>query len=272
VAHEAKGTGPWWNAARTIWYPIKWLSGPSHFIGMEHVPATGPAIVVANHISYIDPIYTGVFFDRAQRMPRFLAKDGVFRIPVVGFLASKLEQIPVYRGGSEAVDSLREADKALEHGHIVLIYPEGTITRDPDYWPMRGRTGAARLALDHDVPVIPVVHWNTQLIYDHYHGKKYRPFPRKRVIVQAGAPIDLSAYRELPRNGELLRQVTEHIMRGIRDVLAAVRGEEPPEEFFDPARAGRRAVKDAAEGAPSDPATEPAPSDPVTEAPQKDAG
>jgi 1-acyl-sn-glycerol-3-phosphate acyltransferase len=234
VAHEAKGSGPWWNAARTVWYPVKWLSGPHLFVGMEHIPATGPALVVANHISYIDPIYTGVFFDKAGRVPRFLAKDGVFRIPIVGMLASKLGQIPVYRGGTDAVESLREADRALEEGHVVAIYPEGTITRDPDYWPMRARTGAARLALDHDVPVIPAVHWNTQLIYDHYHGKKYRPFPRKRVVVQAGAPVDLSAFRDRPRNGELLRQVTDHIMVAIRDVLSEVRGEPAPEAFFQP--------------------------------------
>lgn len=230
MANEA--SGGWWMGARSIWYPVKWLSGPHLFLGMEHVPVEGPALVVANHISYIDPIYTGIFFDKAKRIPRFLAKDGVFRIPVVGMLATKLGQIPVYRGGSDAVDSLREADKALQRGHIVLIYPEGTITRDPDFWPMRAHTGAARLALDHDVPIIPVAHWNTQLIYDHYNGKKYRPFPRKRVTVQAGAPVDVSAFREGPRTHDTLRRLTDHLMGAVRDVLAEVRGEPAPAQFY----------------------------------------
>jgi len=233
VAHEAKGNH-WWKAARGVWYPVKWISGPHLFLGLDHIPAEGPALVVANHISYIDPIYTGVFFDKAGRVPRFLAKDAVFRIPVVGKLATELGQIPVYRGSSDAVDSLRAADKALEDGHVVAIYPEGTITRDPDFWPMRARTGAARLAIDHDVPIIPMVHWNTQLIYDHYHGKKYRPFPRRRVIVQAGGPIDMSQFRGREKSGDVLRQVTDHLMSAVRDVLADVRGEPAPTEFYQP--------------------------------------
>jgi 1-acyl-sn-glycerol-3-phosphate acyltransferase len=242
VQQETRGV--WWNMARAIWYPVKWLSGPHVFLGQEHIPAEGPALVVANHISYLDPIYTGVFFDKIRRIPRFLAKDEVFRLPVVGKLARELGQIPVYRGSIDAVDSLDAAHRALENGHIVVVYPEGTITRDPDFWPMRARTGAARLALDHDVAVIPVAHWNTQLIYDHYNGKKYRPFPRKRVIVQAGGPIDLSAFRDREKTGELLRRVTDHMMSAVREVLVTVRGEPAPVEFYQPQRVDLR-EKDA---------------------------
>jgi 1-acyl-sn-glycerol-3-phosphate acyltransferase len=224
--------GPWWNTARVVWYPVKWLSGPHEFVGLQNIPASGPAMVVANHISYLDPIYTGVFFDKAHRVPRFLAKDTVFKMPLVGKLARELGQIPVYRGSKEAIASLHAADAALQRGHVVVIYPEGTITRDPDFWPMRAHTGAARLVLDNDVPVIPMAHWNTHLIYDHYHGKKFRPFPRKRVVVRAGGPIDLSEFRGMPRGGELLRAVTDQLMRSVRDLLAQVRGEPAPAEFF----------------------------------------
>lgn len=230
MAREASGF--WWYSARVVWYPTKWLAGPHLFVGLEHVPVEGPALVVANHISYLDPIYTGVFFDKAGRIPRFLAKDAVFRMPVVGPLASRLGQIPVYRNSTDAVDSLRAADEALQAGHIVLIYPEGTITRDPDFWPMRAHTGAARLAMDNDVPVIPVAHWGTQRIYDHYNGKKFRPFPRTRVIVQAGPPVDMSAYRGVRKNGDVLRQATDHLMGAVRDVLADVRGVAAPQEFY----------------------------------------
>lgn len=236
MVHETRGV--WWNVARCVWYPVKWVSGPHVFVGLDRIPDQGPALVVANHISYVDPIYTGVFFDKTRRIPRFLAKDTVFRMPVVGKLATELGQIPVRRGSTDAVDSLREADRALANGHVVAIYPEGTITRDPNFWPMRARTGAARLALDHDVPIIPLVHWNTQLIYDHYNGKKFRPLPRKRVIVQAGDPIDLAQFRGRDKTGELLRQATDHLMGAVRDLLAQVRGEPAPAEFFPPRQRG----------------------------------
>ena len=230
--------GVWLPAARALLYPAMWVSGPRLFLGLEHIPDEGPAIVVANHISYIDPLYDAIFMDRAGRIPRFMAKDAVFGMPVIGKLANELDQIPVHRGSAEAVDSLRAASDSIAAGNVVVIYPEGTVTRDPEFWPMRARTGAARLALDHAldgrVPVIPVARWNTQLIYDHYNGKKYRPFPRKRVVVSAGGPIDLSAFRGRQRSGELLREISDLLMTSVRDVLADVRGEPAPAEFYQP--------------------------------------
>jgi len=237
VAQRSRGV--WWNTARGLFYPAMWVSGRHLFLGLENLPADGPALVVANHISYIDPVYTATFVDSVRRLPHFLAKDAVFRMPVIGKLASELGQIPVYRGSAEAVDSLAAAGKALDDGHVVVIYPEGTITRDPQFWPMRARTGAARLALDHDVPVIPVAHWNTQLVYDHYNGKRYRPFPRKRVVVSAGDPVDLSALRSQQRSGDVLREVTDHLMSAVRDVLADVRSEPAPAGFYQPQRKDR---------------------------------
>lgn len=232
VARE-KG-GPWLGAAVAIFYPTQWLSGRRLFVGQGHIPETGPALIAANHISYLDPVHTAVFVHNAGRIPRFMAKSSVMDLPVIGRLAKRMEQIPVYRGAGDAKESLRAALQALDEGKIVIIYPEGTITRDPDFWPMRARTGVARLALECDVPVVPVVHWNTHLVYDHYHGKKFRPLPRKTIITQAGAPVDLSAFRGRPIDGPLMRKVTDHIMGGVRDVLSAVRGEPAPEQFFQP--------------------------------------
>jgi 1-acyl-sn-glycerol-3-phosphate acyltransferase len=249
---RSKGRGPWWNAARGIFYPVMWASSPHQFFGVEHVPTEGPALIVANHISYIDPIYTGVFVDTAGRLPRFLAKDSVFRLPVIGKLATTLGQIPVYRGRTNAVDSLHLAGRALDDGHIVVIYPEGTITRDPGFWPMRAHTGAARLVLNHDVPVIPLAHWNTHLIYDHYHGKKYRPFPRKCVTVSAGEPIDTSAFRGQERSSEVLRKLADHLMGAVRDVLAGVRGESSPAAFDQPPQSNSPAQQPPPQGGGSE--------------------
>lgn len=228
--------GLWLGAAMAIWYPAQWISGRRQFVGLEHIPATGPALIAANHISYLDPIYTGVFVHQAGRVPRFMGKHTIWDIPVLGRIASGLEQIPVYRGAGDARSSLRDAIKALDEGKTVIIYPEGTITRDPRCWPMRARTGVARLAMECDVPVIPLVHWNTQLVYDHYGGKKFRPLPRRTIITRAGPPVDLTALRERTADGALTREITDRVMVAVRDLLADVRGEPAPDGFFQPQR------------------------------------
>jgi len=208
-----------------VFYPLTRLLGRRRFEGLEHIPEVGPALVACNHISYLDPIYTGVFLHRRGRIPRFLAKQDLWRVPVVGRVMAGAGQIPVHRGGTEASESLRYAEQALAEGKAVLIYPEGTVTRDPDHWPMVGHTGIARLVLHNDVPVVPVVHWGTQRIYDHY-GRRFRPLPRTDVIVRAGPPIDLSHFRRRPVDGPLLREVTDRVMDQLRDLLARVRQEQ----------------------------------------------
>lgn len=221
----------WTAACVGVFYPVTALLGRRRLDGLEHVPTSGPAILVCNHISYIDPLYTSVFVHRRGRLPRFLAKSTLWSVPVVRRTLVGMRQIPVYRESREAGLSLRAAAQAIDEDALVLIYPEGTITRDPDGWPMQGRTGVARLALDHDVPVIPVVHWGTHRIYDHY-GKRFRPLPRTEVVVRAGPPVDVSAYREKPVEPGMLRDLTDHLMGAVRDLLAEVRDETPPKEFF----------------------------------------
>jgi 1-acyl-sn-glycerol-3-phosphate acyltransferase len=127
--------------------------------GMEHIPPTGPAILVANHMSHADPFVLGHYVYDAGRWPRYLAKASVFRLPLVGRLLYAVEQIPVERGTIDAVKALDAAVDALKAGKAVLIYPEGTTTKEPDLWPMRGKTGAARLWLATGAPMIPVVMW-----------------------------------------------------------------------------------------------------------------
>lgn len=125
------------------------------WLGEEHIPATGPAIVVANHISNIDPILIGEFLIWNGRWPRFLGKASLWKVPVLGWMLAKADQIPVYRDSERAAESLVHAKEALEAGKLVTIYPEGTITGDPDGWPMTGRRGAAHLALVTGAPLIP---------------------------------------------------------------------------------------------------------------------
>jgi 1-acyl-sn-glycerol-3-phosphate acyltransferase len=137
----------------------------------------------------------------------------------------------VYRDSADAQQSLRAGTEALRNGKVVIIYPDGTITRDPDGWPMQPRTGVARLALSVDVPVVPAVHWGTREVLDKYH-RRFRPLPRKPITVRCGEPVDLSAYRGRPIDAPLLREVADLIMDRVRALLAEVRGEPAPEEFF----------------------------------------
>lgn len=208
----------------------------SRWGGQEHVPQRGGLIIAANHLSMSDPLTIAHFLYVAGRWPTFMAKEGVFRIPVVGKVATLLGQIPVHRGRAEAGESLREAEKALtEDEAAVIVYPEGTCTRDPDLWPMVAKTGVARLALTTGVPVVPVAHWGEQHILP-YGTKKLRLLPRKRVDILAGPPVELSKYEGLPQTSATLRAATADIMRAITELQGQIRGAQPPEEPYDPRR------------------------------------
>lgn len=223
--------GFWVGFAAVFFYPLAWLVGRGRFEGREHVPDRGGALVVANHVSYLDPVFTALQVHRAGRVPRFLAKATLWKVPVLGTVLRGTGQIPVYRESADAQASLRAGTAALAAGKVVVIYPEGTITRDPAGWPMQSRTGAARLALSSEVPVVPAVHWGTREVYDHYN-RRFRPLPRTTITVRTGPPVDLSAYRGRPIDAALLREVTDLLMSTVRDLLAEVRGESAPAEFY----------------------------------------
>jgi len=223
--------GFWLGLAVVVIYPLISLLFKRRWRGREHVPATGGVIVATNHVSYVDPLIFARFVWDSGRIPRFLAKDSLFKIFFVRSVLKGADQIPVSRGTADAQQSLQHAVDALDRGECVCIYPEGTVTRDPDFWPMVGRTGVARLALSADVPVVPVAQWGAQHAVDVYN-KRFRLLPRKTVHCVAGPPIDLSAYRGRPLTADLLREVTDVIMRGIRDQLAGIRGETPPADFW----------------------------------------
>ena len=202
--------------------------------GQERLPTNGGVIVVANHISNADPLALGQFLAYSGRWPRFLAKSSLFGVPGLGRLLRRVGQIPVERGSSRSVDALVAAREALEEGRAVVVYPEGTITRDPDLWPMRGKTGAVRIALENDVPIIPMAHWGTQRIMARY-AKKLRLFPPSRVDVIVGDPVDLSAYRGKPLDQKTLLAATDLLMRRITELLEELRGEQAPATRWDPA-------------------------------------
>ncbi|WP_159941888.1 MULTISPECIES: 1-acyl-sn-glycerol-3-phosphate acyltransferase [unclassified Nocardiopsis] len=231
---------------------VLWLITKPEWRGTENVPARGGVIIAANHLSVADPLTVAHFlYIGARRWPTFTMKDAVMRIPVVSAVARSTGQIPVKRGSTDAVKALREAELALTRdGASVIFYPEGTCTRDPNLWPMTGKTGVARLALTTGVPVVPVAHWGEHRLLP-YGSKKPSLFPRKRIQFLAGPPVDLSRFRDQPLTGTVLKEATEAIMADITALQADIRGEEPPAIAYDPrgARKDRQAVEEGPAGA-----------------------
>jgi 1-acyl-sn-glycerol-3-phosphate acyltransferase len=214
------------------------------FRGTENVPVAGGVILAANHISLVDPPIVGRFtVDGVGRAPYFLAKSELFKIPLVGRVLRGAGQIPVYRHSANAALALRDAAAAIREGKLVVVYPEGTTTRDPDYWPMVGKTGVARLALETGAPVIPLAHFGSQLILPNAGRKRPKLFPRSRVTFLAGPPVDLAAYTGLAPTPDVLRAMTDAIMVDVRTLLGVVRGETPPSTFYVPPRPPKAAVE-----------------------------
>jgi 1-acyl-sn-glycerol-3-phosphate acyltransferase len=235
-------------------HPLLRLLVKHRWQGKENIPKTGGIILAPNHLSYADWPTIALFSDSyAHRYPVFMIKSPVFEVKVIGPLLYKFGQLPVYRGRGDAGLVLRQAEQALRQGACVIVYPEGTATRDPDLWPMVGKTGAARLALTTGAPVIPIAHWGAQEILP-YGTKKPHLFPRKTVRMAAGPPVDLSAYQGQRLGASTLRAATADIMADITGLLAKIRLQTPPAVPWDPDAGGRTALSGTGDGSAPVPA------------------
>ncbi len=190
--------------------------------GLDAIPKRGPAIVGFNHIAFLDPFAAAYAVDLAGRRPRFLAKAELFEDPRVKWILKGCGQIPVRRGTAEAPMALDHALKALERGEVIVIFPEGTITRDPDLNPMEAKTGMARLALASGVPVTPCALWGTANIWPKDFEKRWWP-PKQDIMVRVGHPMemmgDASSSEDWQRCGE---QVMVEIARLVASLRPAV--------------------------------------------------
>lgn len=200
----------------------------------EKIPRTGGVIFVANHISDIDPISFGQYLAYAGRWPRFLGKASLFRVPVIGKIITACGQIPVERNSRDAGQALERAIAAVNEGKSITIYPEGTVTRDPDLWPMVGKTGAARIALATGCPVVPVGQWGAHEIMPYTKAPFPRFFPRKTVVLKAGDPVPLDDLRAQPVSPAVLREATTRILDAITALVADIREEPAPASRFQP--------------------------------------
>ncbi|GAA3376125.1 lysophospholipid acyltransferase family protein [Streptomyces sannanensis] len=243
--------GFWYRLAAVIAKPPLVVLFKRDWRGMEHIPVEGGFITAVNHNSYLDPLSYAHYQYNTGRMPRFLAKVALFNDGFVGKVMRGTGQIPVYRETTDAMDAFRAAVAAIERGECVAFYPEGTLTRDPDMWPMSAKTGAARVALTTRCPVIPVAQWGANLAMPPYaKEKKFRFFPRKTLQVLAGPPVDLSLFYDKEPTPEVLKEATETIMAAITGLLEELRGEPAPAEPWDPRKARlEQRRKAAGEGA-----------------------
>jgi 1-acyl-sn-glycerol-3-phosphate acyltransferase len=245
VAGPKQRLGFWYRLVAHTLRPILMATTRRVWGGTQHLPGVGVGVVVApNHISYTDPLTLAHFLWDNGRAPRYLAKEGLFRIPVLGKIIAACGQIPVYRASRDATRAYRDAVAAVRAGECVGIYPEGTITKDPDLWPMNGKTGAARVALETGCPVIPIAQWGPQEILAPY-SKRLRLLPPKTVRVVAGPPVDLADLRARPVTPEVLRTASDRIVEAITAQLAQLRGELPPATRFDPALSDRATDSEA---------------------------
>src|SRR5215813_14177007 len=197
--------------------------------GREHIPRDGGVIIAPNHLSYADWAAVALFTYEAGRYPFFLIKSSAFDVRLLGPFLRACGQLPVHRDQADAalvVKELKDAEASLRAGGCLIVYPEGTASRDPDLWPMVGKTGVARLALTTGAPVIPVAHWGTQVILP-YGSKKPKLFPRKTVRTVAGPPVDLSKWGGARLSGTVLREATVAIMADVTSLVARLRNEEP---------------------------------------------
>lgn len=205
-----------------------------HIEGLDQIPKKGPAIIAANHISYLDPLAIGNAVVKAGRRPRFLAKSELMNDRKVGWILRGCGQIEVQRGTSNALLALEHAYEALAAGETVCIFPEGTVTTDRHLRPMQSKSGASRLALRAAAPVIPCGVWGTPNVWPKNHRSNWS-FGQE-LALRFGRPV---TYTGDPEDREERAQTGADITDRIAGLVASLQPLIP-----DRRRPRRRASKD----------------------------
>ncbi|WP_232677892.1 1-acyl-sn-glycerol-3-phosphate acyltransferase [Nocardioides sp. R-C-SC26] len=221
-----------WYVGPAIIKPLLLATTKQRWVDGEKLPAVGGFVVAMNHLSHVDPLTAAHLLYDHGRLPRYLAKAGLFSNKVLGYFLRAAGQIPVERATSNAAGAYVAAVQAVRDGNCVVVYPEGTITRDPDGWPMVGKSGAARIALETGCPVYPVGQWGAQELLPAY-SKRPHLMPRTSIAMKVGDPVDLSDLVDQPRSMEVVNEATERIMAAITGLVEDIRGAEAPATRYD---------------------------------------
>ena len=221
-------------SASLVVRPLNLLMMRRDWQGQENLPDSG-MILAANHISILDPLYVAHMVYSSGRIPHFLAKKELFDAPVIGKALTRMQQIPVDRAG-RSIDSLAMAEEVLSDQGVIIIYPEGTTTKDPDMWPMVVSLVMIRLALSTGAPVIPVGQWGVHELLPK-GAKLPKVLPRHTSAIRIGQESDLEWLRTMEQpTSKDLAEATEQVMGEITDLMAPLRSGTPPEKRFNPAR------------------------------------
>jgi 1-acyl-sn-glycerol-3-phosphate acyltransferase len=238
---EKSRPSPFWPLAAIVVPAVGYLA-KIEIRNKEKLPAKGAFVLAPNHYSEFDPLIVAAAVWRLGRAPRFMAKESLFRIPVLGWLMRKTGMVPVARATSAAAakQTIEQSRALVQNERGVIVYPEGTLTRDPELWPMRGKSGAVRLALAGDIPLIPVAQWGTQHVMGRYQkGLSLWP-PRKRVQVLIGDAVDLSDLTGRAGEQAALNEATNRLMNAITGLLEELRGEKAPAIRWNPSDHGQK--------------------------------
>jgi len=227
------GTNPTFSFCAKIVIPLLNAITKRTWQGAENIPQSGPAIIISNHMSYADVLFFAQFLFKNGRAPRFIGKRSVFNVPIIGRILLAAGQIPVDRESTHASKALDHAVAALKAGHLIGIYPEGTLTRDEKLWPMVAKTGAARLAIITQLPIVPVAAWGISDVLPPY-SKSPRIWKRSKITLRAGKAIDMSPWFGKQDDPAALTEATAYIMRELTTMLEDIRGEKRPAQIFDP--------------------------------------
>ncbi|MEV5376411.1 lysophospholipid acyltransferase family protein [Streptomyces nondiastaticus] len=200
--------------------------------GTEHVPARGGAVLVSNHIGYLDFVFCGLTARPAKRLVRFMAKESVFRHKVSGPLMRAMKHIPVDRAAG--MDAYKHALSALRSGEIIGVFPEATISQS--FTLKNFKSGAARLAQEAGVPLLPMALWGTQRLWTKGHK---RDFGRNHVpiSIRVGEPMT-------PEPGEHPDTLSDRLRSRVQELLEAaqraypVRPKDADDTWWIPAHLG----------------------------------
>lgn len=199
----------YWILKNGLLGPLLWTVFRPWVRGVENIPATGPAIVVCNHVSFVDSVFLPLVLPRQMS---FLAKSDYFTGKgLKGFITrtfmTAAGQLPIDRTGGKASEaSLNTGLRVISEGRLLGIYPEGT--RSPDGRMYRGRTGVARMVLEAQVPVIPAAVVGTRDVMP--LGAKLPKVKRVGIIV--GKPLDFSRFNGMEGDRFVLRAITDEII------------------------------------------------------------